>query len=315
VTERFHLACLVHSNSKKLQTEGKQMKSLVGRIKNEFLNAFLSLALFISPAAYAAGGKWSLDSTNSDARFFQGSAANPDSSNTGIARISGQVNLNPDDLNHSAVDLSIYPADENWGHALDAQGIVPADYVPDATDRTLLTFKSTRIWRTANGKVEVMGNMTLTQVERSVTLTPGEDYAGPLYSDPVIHAETREITFLFPTLQAQPELEVSGSAGIARETFPELLTAIKATNWPSIVKDETCAMPSTVGEDYSGAPCSGTVIAATGNNNCQMPAMVGEDYGGALCSPPAGDQTTIVLDLKLQNGPQPSADSGSAVGQ
>jgi hypothetical protein len=189
------------------------------------------------------------------------------------------------------------------------------DYVPDATDRTLLTFKSIRIWRTADGKLEILGNLTLTQVVRSVTLTPGEDYAGPLYSDPVIQAETREITFLFPILQAQSQLEVSGSASIARENFPELSTAIKATNWPSVVKDETCTMPSTTGEDYSGAQCTGTVIAATRDNNCQMPATVGEDYSGALCSPPAGDQTTIVLDLKLQNDSQPSADSGPAVGQ
>jgi polyisoprenoid-binding protein YceI len=300
-----------------LHTEDKQMKSLIGRIKSGFLTTFLSIALFalISPAAYAAGGKWSLDSTDSDARFFQGSAANPDSANTGAARITGQVNLNPDDLSHSSVDLSIYPADENWGHALDAEGILPTGYLPDATDRTLLTFKSTRIWRTADGKLEVMGNLTLTQVERSVTLTPGEDYAGPLYGDPVIHAETREITFLFPTLQEQSELEVSGSAGIARENFPELFTAIKATNWPSVVKDETCAMPPTAGEDYSGAQCTGTVIAET-RNNCPMPAMAAEDYRGALCSAPAGDQTTIVLDLKLlPDGFQPSADSGSAVGQ
>jgi polyisoprenoid-binding protein YceI len=294
------------------------MKSLIGRIKSGFLTTSLSIALFalISPAAYAAGGKWSLDSTGSDARFFQGSAANPDSTNTGTARVTGQANLNTGDLNQSAVDLSIYPADENWGHALDAQGILPTGYIPDATDRTLLTFKSTRIWRTADGKLEVTGNLTLTQVERSVTLTPGEDYSGPLFGDPVIHAETREITFLFPTLQAQSDLEVSGSAGIARENFPQLFTAINATNWPSVVKDETCAMPSTAGEDYSGAQCTGTVIAAARNNKCQTPAMVGEDYSGAMCSPPAGDQTTILLDLKLlQNNSQPSADSGSAAGQ
>jgi polyisoprenoid-binding protein YceI len=297
----------------------KQMKSLIGRIKSGFLTTSLSIALFaiISPAAYAAGGKWSLDSAASDARFFQGSAANPDSTNPGTARVTGQVNLNPDDLNHSAVDLSIYPADENWGHALDAQGILPTGYVPDATDHTLLTFKSTHIWRTTDGKLEVMGNLTLTQVERSVTLTPGEGYAGPLYGDPVIQAETREIIFLFPTLRAQSELDISGSAaGIGRENFPELFTAIKTTNWPSVVKDETCAMPPTAGEDYSGAQCTGTVIAETRNNNCQMPAMVGEDYSGALCSPPAGDQMTIVLDLKLlPDGFQPSTDSGSAVGQ
>jgi hypothetical protein len=46
-----------------------------------------------------------------------------------------------------------------------------------------------------------------------------------------------------------------------------------------------------------------------------MPAMVGDDYSGPLCSLPAGDQTTIVLDLKLlQTGSEPSGNIGSVVG-
>lgn len=67
----------------------------------------------MSTTAFAAGGTWSLDPTTSSARFFQGSTANPDSVNTGVARVTGEVNLNRNDL-----DLSIYPADEDWGHAL-----------------------------------------------------------------------------------------------------------------------------------------------------------------------------------------------------
>jgi len=66
-------------------------------------------------------------------------------------------------------------------------------------------------------------------------------------------------------------------------------------------------MPSTVGEDYSGALCTGTLIAATRNDNCYMPASVGEDYSGPLCTPATGNQTTIVADLKLlQTVPEPS---------
>ena len=36
---------------------------------------------------------------------------------------------------------------------------------PDATDQTLLTFRSTRILRTGNGKLEVVGDLTLSRVE------------------------------------------------------------------------------------------------------------------------------------------------------
>jgi polyisoprenoid-binding protein YceI len=312
------------------------MKSSINRIieitKSGAISASISIVIFavISTAAFADGGTWYLDSTSSDARFFQGSAANPDSSNTGVARVTGKVQLDTNDLDSSIVDLSIYPADENWGHALNAEGLLPTGYVPDPTDHTLLTFNSKRILRTNDGQLEVIGNLTLTRVERSVTLTPGEAYAGPVYGDPVIHTETCEITFLFPslsrgvlsgrltlaTLKAQSALEVSGSTRVGHENFPELLSAIADTNWPSVVQNEHCVMPSTVGgDDYSGAQCTGTLIAATNHDNCRMPALVGDDYSGPLCSPPAGAQMTIVLDLKLlQTGSEPFAETLSALG-
>jgi hypothetical protein len=242
--------------------------------------------------------------------------------------VTGEVKLDTNDLDSSVFDLSIYPADENWGHALNAEGLLPAGFVPDRTDHTLLTFNSKRILRTNDGQLEVIGNLKLTRVERSVTLTPNTAYAGPVYGPPVVHTETHEITFLFPSsiagpqsarstpamLKTQTEIGLSGSAGIGRENFPELLSAIEDTNWPSVVKNEQCAMPSTIGgEDYSGAVCSGTLIAATNHDNCRMPALVGDDYSGPLCSTPAGDRTTIVLDLKLrQTGPKPSAETLSA---
>jgi polyisoprenoid-binding protein YceI len=268
----------------------------------------------ISPLAFAVGDTWALDSTTSSARLFQGSAANPDSVNTGVARVTGNVKLDTNDPDNSVFNLSIYPADEQWGHALGPEGTLPAGYVPDATDHTLLTFDSKRILRMADGKLQVVGDLTLTRVERSVTLTPSEAYAGPVYGDPVIRTETREVRFLFPnlgaalssdplrpvTLQEKGELDLSASAYIGYEDFPGLLSAIQATNWPVVVQNERCEMPSTVGEDYHGPTCIGTVIAATSHDNCHMPTTVGgEDYSGPVCAPPAGNEITIVLDLTM----------------
>lgn len=303
---------------------------IIGFTNSRAIFASFSIVLFavISTAAFAQGGTWSLDSATSDARLFQGSKANPDSSNSGVARVTGQVRLDANDLNSSVFDLSIYPADENWGRALDADGLLPAGFVPDPTDHTLLTFNSERVLRTNDGQLEVIGNLTLNRVERNVTMTPGEAYAGPVYGPPVVHTETREITFRFPSsitglqsgrstpaaLKSQSELELSGSASIGHENFPDLLGAIAQTNWPSVVQNERCVMPSTIGgEDYSGAQCTGTLIAATNHDNCAMPATVGDDYSGPHCTPPAGDRTTIVLDLKLlQTGFEPSTRTLSA---
>jgi polyisoprenoid-binding protein YceI len=301
--------------------------------KSRVIAACLGIIMLamIAPFASAESDSWSLDSGTSSSRFFQGSRTDPGSVNTGVARVTGNVSINPNDLNNSVIDLSIYPSDENWENALDGETVLPVGFVPDATEHTLLTFKSKEIVRATDGKLQVTGDLTLTRVERNITLIPNEAYAGPAYGDPVIHTETREITFLFPSVNAEPlsgglqpaaqktqlELEVSGAALVVHEDFPELLTAIRGTNWPSVVNNETCTMPAGVGgEDYSGAQCSGTLIAATSNTNCRMPATVGEDYSGALCSPPSGDQTTIVLDLKLvRSNSEPSMETLSVVGQ
>ncbi len=284
-------------------------------MKNGVLAISLSLAMLavISPDAFAKGGTWSLDSSTSSARFFQGSTANSDLVNTGVARVIGKVKLDTNDLNNSVFDLGIYPADEDWGTALSPEGDLRTDYVPDATDQTLLTFKSKRILRTGGADLEVIGDLTLTRVERSITATLSQAYAGPVYGDPVIHTATHVVTFLFPSLstalstgsltpatpQQKGALEVSGSAHLSHAIFPKLLTAIKETNWPPIVRNEDCQNPSTGSKDYSGPVCTGTLIAATRADNCHMPASVGQDYSGPICIAAAGNRTTIVLGLRL----------------
>jgi hypothetical protein len=147
-----------------------------------------------------------------------------------------------------------------------------------------------------NRKLEVIGDLTLTRLERSVTADANEAYAGPVYSDPVIHTETHEVTFQFlnrsaamPAGAATPvalgekrDLDLSGSARVVQEDFPELLSATRDTNWPWVVRNEHCQAA------YEGG---------------------GEGYGGSVCTSPIGSQTTIVLDLKLHHTmPEPSAE-------
>ena len=291
-------------------------------VKSRTVTILIAVILpIISPLAFADGGTWSLDSASSSARLYQGSAASPDSANTGVARVTGNVKVDTNDLRNSVFDLSIYPADEEWGHALSPDSTLPTGYVPDATDHTLLTFHSKRILRMRNGQLQVTGDLTLTRVERSMTLM--KVYAGPVYGDPVIHTETREVSFLFPNLstalssdplglpnlQEKSELDLSGSAYIGYEEFPALLSAVQVTHWPVVVQNKQCQMPSMVGEDYHGPTCTGTLIAATSQDNCHMPTVVGgEDYSGPICTPPSGKQTTIVLDLRmLRSTPRPEA--------
>jgi polyisoprenoid-binding protein YceI len=289
---------------------------------------FASAAFFVTSLALASD-TWILDSSKSHARLFQGSRINPDLVNTGVVHVSGKVKLDTNDLDASFFDLSIYPADEDWGHVLSPHGTLPSGYVPDATDQTLLTFKSMRILSTENGKLEVIGDLTWTRVRRTVVATPAEAYAGPASGDPVSRDEAREIRFLFPSVSAARlsgpftpttvekvgVLEIVGSACIDSEEFPELLSAIREPNWrPTVAQNKGCHMPSTVGDDHSEAICSGTLIAATRDDKCYMPASVGEDYSGCQCSPATGSQTAIVLDLKfLHKVPEASVEAHSGM--
>jgi polyisoprenoid-binding protein YceI len=274
---------------------------------------------FVSALALARN-TWTLDTDMSNARLFQGSRANPTLVNTGVARVTGKVELDANDLGHSILDFSIHPADEDWEHAFGPEGAFLTGYVPDASDHTLLTFKSKHILRTENSELEVIGDITLSRVERTVTAIPSEGYAGPVYGDPVIHTDMREVAFLFPSVSAASlsvpltpaalqnrMLEIVGSARIGRGDCPNLSAAIKDTNWPSVVRNKVCISHQQVGRTIAGAVCTGTVIAATRDDTCH-PGTVGEDYSGPLCTPPTGDQTTIVLDLKfLHTATEPSA--------
>jgi polyisoprenoid-binding protein YceI len=264
---------------------------------------FASAAFFVTSLALASD-TWILDSSRSNARLFQGSRTKPDPVHTGVARVTGKVKLDTNDLDASFFDLSIYPADEDWGPALSPEGTLPTGYVPDAPDQILLTFKSTRILRTESGKLEVIGDLTLTRVQRTVMTTPPRAYAGPVYGDPVIRNETREVTFLFPsmsaahlsgplspaTLQKKEVLEIVGSTRVDGEEFPELLSAIKETRRPSVMQSKDCH----IREDYSGALCTGASITATGDDNSHMSTSVGPQ-----CTAATETQTTIVLDLKF----------------
>jgi polyisoprenoid-binding protein YceI len=287
--------------------------------------SFASAAFFITSLALASD-TWILDSSTSNARLFQNASANSELVSCGVGRVTGKVKLDANDLDTSFFDLSIYPADENWGHVLSPEGTLPTSYVPDATDQTLLTFKSTRILRTQNGRLEAVGDLTLTHTDRRVTASPTEPYAGAVYGDFVIHNETREITFVFPSgsaehlaspltpvmLQKRGVLEIVGSARVDHDEFPELLRAIKETNWPAVVQNKDRHMPSTVGKNYSGTPCTGTVDAATHDNNCDVFAPAREQYSGLQCTPWTGNQTTIVLDMKfLRKVPKPSVEAHS----
>jgi len=249
---------------------------------------FLLLAL-AAGIAHAQNGIWKVDAEHSTARLSLGTVE------TGVTRVSGNVAFDSSNPADPVVNLNI------------GSGI-PSAHDPE------ISFQSKRSAMTSHGKIAVVGDLSVTRVERPVISYAGggEGYYGAEYGEPVVHTDTREVTLVFPSPAAQQNgtMQLSASTGISRERFPQLLDALAQGNWASVVvEDEQCTMPATVGEDYHGADCIGTPVETA--TNSVAPASVGGGegyYGFEPAIVPDGSQATIALNLKLtQVASAPSA--------
>jgi polyisoprenoid-binding protein YceI len=234
---------------------------------------------------------WRIDSEHSTARLFLASSKSPDAVvNVGIARLSGVVDDIGGDPKASAFDFTIYPADET---TVPTSSEETRGDLLDADAYTVISFKSKQVVPTGGGAFRVTGDLTVTYIERSTTYDATEAYAGSVYGPPIMHSEKREAVFAFRRMSA-PALqtangrtaELSGSSAITAEDFPELVSAVSATDWPAFVEDEQCAMPLDIGEDFSGPRCTGEVVQPTPRTDvhCRMRASVGQDFAGEVCT-------------------------------
>ena len=239
-----------------------------------------------------------VDPQYSVARLSLGSGSN--ALEIGLARVSGEVVFDSNDSADPFVSLKIIP--DNGPRAEYAE----------------ISFSSRRSVMRAGGKLVVTGDLSVTRVERSVTMEPNEAYAGPQYGEPVTHTDTRQIALVFSDprqfVAQNRTVEFSGTTSMSREVFPQLVDALTPGNWPTmLVDDERCQVPSTVDDDYSGATCTGAVIATVTNNMVMVGTAGGEDYSGFQpTAKPDRKQAMIALNLKLEEvSPPPFVHAGS----
>jgi polyisoprenoid-binding protein YceI len=246
----------------------------------------LLLAAVIVSLPVHAQDTLQVDPQHSFARLSLGSETN--ALEIGLARVSGDVvfdSSNPDD---PVVNLKIMPSDG------------------PRVEYAEMTFASQRSVVTAGGKLLVTGDLSITRVERSATIDVNEAYAGPQYGEPKARTDIRQITLVFsdPRRSAARDgvMQLSGTSSVSRETFPELVGGLAPGNWPTmLVDDEKCESPSTFGDDYSGAVCTGTVVATVTNSVVMVGTAGGEDYSGFQpTATPDRKQATMALDLKLK---------------
>jgi len=246
---------------------------------------FLGFATATVSIPACAQDIWQIDPKHSVATLSLGSGANQ--LQIGLARVSGEVVFESSDPDDPIVTLKVFG---------DAR---KADYAS-------LSFISKSSALTADGKLTIIGDLSVIHVERSVTMEPSEAYAGPQYGDPVTYTNTRQVTVVFSDphgLASQNGvMHFLGTSTVSREDFPQFLDALTLADWPTqLINDEKCKTPSMIGEDYHRADCTGAVIANVSNAVVSTGAPSGEAYYGfePVISPDR-NKATISLDLKLE---------------
>jgi hypothetical protein len=266
------------------------MKTIRQNAKFFAMLAWLILATITLSVAANAQDAWQIDPRSSVARLSLGSGQN--AVQIGLGRVSGDVVFDASDPADPVVTLKISPQGPQEANAK-------------------ISFTSRRSALTRDGKLEVIGDLSFTHVERSVTMEPNEAYAGPVYGEPVELTETREITLVFSG-RTRPEkqgvaMHLPASVNVSREDFPSLMDSLAGGAWPKmLVNDEQCGTALTIGEDYSGVACTGNVIASVPSREVATGTGGGEGYYGSQATNiPDRRQAMIALDLTLQRAPVP----------
>jgi polyisoprenoid-binding protein YceI len=270
-----------------------------------------ALALTAPSRPVTTSGSWQVDARHSDAKLTTDGTTDFGKTKMdmvlGFARINGEVKLDEGDPSQSRVDLHIYPADA-MAPAIGEDGKLQSSWLANLANHTLLCFHSKQIVKTADGKLQVSGELKLTRVDRNVQADPSEAYQGPVYGPPMVHTVSHPATFVFDLKAdgkggADGGLKMSGSTAMTREMFPQLVKAVVSTYWPPLVRDANCQQAANPGgEDYRGAMCTGTVL--------QPPALPQGPYSGAREDYPGpsdynavlGNELSIRLHLRLVQG-------------
>lgn len=276
----------------------------------------LLLAGALATAPIVANGPafdpWQIDSAHSTARFTLASSSGANRPfDLAIAMVAGSFDLDASRPTDSRVSLSIYPAGEA-SRLLTREGALRTGGIATLSDYSVLSFQSKRAFLSPDGKLAVVGNLTLIHVQRSINVDWSNSYTGPVYGDPEVKRITGEVTFLFDIPASMRTTgpgasvdKISGISVIDRANFPGLWSALRASEWPNVVLDEVCHMPYYVGpglKDYKGSTCTGTPVTVAPREGPQLTPPAIEAIGTIVPVPPTGDQVAIRVQLQMKRG-------------
>lgn len=153
-------------------------------MKIKMLAVSLGLALFAGAAAQAQTSAWTIDTRHSSVNF-QIRHASVSTVRGELSGVKGTIVLNEKDITKSTVEATIDVSTISTGEPDRDKHLKTPDFFDLATYPTI-TFKSTAI--TNNGKLQLIGDLTLHGVTKSVTLdldgpaTPQKGMGGKIVS-------------------------------------------------------------------------------------------------------------------------------------
>jgi polyisoprenoid-binding protein YceI len=253
------------------------------------------------------GSGQQIDSARSFAKISLASSSEPKKGYTfAIAKASGRMTVDQKQPANSALAVSLYPAGERR-RLLKSDGSFGVVTAGDLANYTLFSFQSKSAAALPDGRMEFSGTLTMTYVEREESMQWSIAYSGPNYGPPEATVITREVKFVTepPSSRGQPEhsLAVSTSAPqfsalAGFEDTPKLRETLLSSDWPPVVLDEKCEIPSSVTwQDYRGVACTGVPIETS---HPEETVEWNVAYSGPQpTSAPTGDRLEIELHLTL----------------
>src|SRR5208337_1249332 len=126
--------------------------------------AVLGLGVPDKPAPMA--GSWQVDARHSDAKLI--TDATTDYGKTkmnltlGFARVNGRITIDDGDPSKSSIDFRLYPA-TSLAPAIDEDGKFLSHWLENLSNHTLVCFHSKKVVRTADGRLQATGDLTVTR--------------------------------------------------------------------------------------------------------------------------------------------------------
>ena len=277
-------------------------------MKPAALLAFTLTIVIAAFAIFAQAIKWHIDSDHSTASIFLAQSGDPDPGlNIAVAMAAGTMNLDSADPSKLSFQFTIFPADQKKA-LLNPDGTFRPGAYAALSRYSLMSFHSKTAFREQSGKLRIMGDLTVTYVEREAPADGNVAYGGPVLITPVAETAAGEVTFTFDKLlseivhgQKVAWLQMTGLGKIELEDLPTLQEWLSRSVWPMVVEDRDCYMPnySASMRDYNGAVCTGKLVETKPPE--QAPHSFGVDYSGPRSETPKRvNEVRILLDLKLR---------------